>query len=146
MTTDSLLAKAEHGSVSLNSETVVVMDEAGMADTQRLAGLVELTERSDSKLVLVGDQAQLSPIGAGGMFGELQHAVPDRRAEGGPPRRAGVGTRGVGTGPRGQRSNTRSRHTSSTSSCTSQRPVSRPPKKWSRRGVRIVKPIRVSAR
>ena len=76
MTTDSLLAKAEHGSVSLNSETVVVMDEAGMADTQRLAGLVELTERSDSKLVLVGDQAQLSPIGAGGMFGELQHEVP----------------------------------------------------------------------
>jgi ATP-dependent exoDNAse (exonuclease V) alpha subunit len=76
MTTDSLLAKAEHGSISLSSETVVVMDEAGMADTQRLAGLVELTERSDSKLVLVGDQAQLSPIGAGGMFGELQHEVP----------------------------------------------------------------------
>jgi conjugative relaxase-like TrwC/TraI family protein len=76
MTTDSLLAKAEHGSLSLNSETVVVMDEAGMADTERLAGLVELTERSDSKLLLVGDQAQLSPIGAGGMFGELQHEVP----------------------------------------------------------------------
>ena len=52
------------------------MDEAGMVDTERLAGLVELTERSDSKLVLVGDQAQLSPIGAGGMFGELQHEVP----------------------------------------------------------------------
>ena len=76
MTTDSLLAKAENGSVSLNSEAVVVMDEASMADTERLAGLVELTERSDSKLVLVGDQAQLSAIGAGGMFGELQHEVP----------------------------------------------------------------------
>jgi len=60
----------------LSSETVVVMDEAGMADTERLAGLIELTERSDSKLVLVGDQAQLSAIGAGGMFGELQHEVP----------------------------------------------------------------------
>ena len=44
MTTDSLLAKAENGSISLNSETVVVMDEAGTADTERLAGLVELTE------------------------------------------------------------------------------------------------------
>jgi hypothetical protein len=76
MTTDSLLAKAEHGSISLSSETVVVMDEAGMADTERLAGLIELTERSDSKLVLVGDQAQLSPIGAGGMFGELQREIP----------------------------------------------------------------------
>src|SRR3981081_1524524 len=52
------------------------MDEAGMADTERLAGLIELTDRSDSKLVLVGDQAQLSPIGAGGMFVELQHEVP----------------------------------------------------------------------
>ena len=30
--------RAENGSVSMSSETVVVMDEAGMADTHRLAG------------------------------------------------------------------------------------------------------------
>jgi ATP-dependent exoDNAse (exonuclease V) alpha subunit len=54
------------------------MDEAGMADTNRLASLVQATtaERG-SKLVLVGDDAQLSSISAGGgMFTELQDRVP----------------------------------------------------------------------
>jgi conjugative relaxase-like TrwC/TraI family protein len=76
MTTDSLLARAESGSVRLDSRTVVVMDEAGMADTKRFAALTELTARAESKLVLVGDHAQLSAISAGGMFAELQERVP----------------------------------------------------------------------
>ena len=76
LTTDSLLAKVQGEHVRLNERTVVVMDEAGMADTQRLAGLVEETARSQSKLVLVGDQAQLSAIGAGGMFSAIQEQVP----------------------------------------------------------------------
>ena len=70
MTTDSLIGRVEHNRLRLDRNTVVVMDEAGMADTRRLARLVEITDRSDSKLVLAGDQAQLSPIGAGGLFGE----------------------------------------------------------------------------
>jgi conjugative relaxase-like TrwC/TraI family protein len=76
LTTDSLLARIETGSVSLNPRTVVVMDEAGMADTKRLAALTEVTARADSKLVLVGDHAQLSAIDAGGMFAQLQGRVP----------------------------------------------------------------------
>lgn len=76
LTTDSLLAKAQSEHLTLNDKTVVVMDEAGMADTQRLAGLVEETAKSQSKLVLVGDQAQLSAIGAGGMFSAIQEQVP----------------------------------------------------------------------
>lgn len=76
LTTDSLLAKAQTEHLTLNDRTVVVMDEAGMADTQRLASLVEETARSQSKLVLVGDQAQLSAIGAGGMFSAIQQHVP----------------------------------------------------------------------
>jgi conjugative relaxase-like TrwC/TraI family protein len=76
MTTDSLIGKAESGSMPLDSKTVVVMDEAGMADTNRLARVAELTARSESKLVLVGDSAQLSAIGAGGLFKELQEKAP----------------------------------------------------------------------
>jgi conjugative relaxase-like TrwC/TraI family protein len=76
LTTDSLLAKVGSEHLALKDKTVVVMDEAGMADTQRLASLVEETTRSQSKLVLVGDQAQLSPIGAGGMFSAVQEQVP----------------------------------------------------------------------
>jgi len=75
-TTDSLLAKVENEQLALDSRTVVVMDEAATADTQRLASLVEATSRSESKLVLVGDQAQLSAIGAGGMFTAIQGSVP----------------------------------------------------------------------
>jgi ATP-dependent exoDNAse (exonuclease V) alpha subunit len=76
MTTDSLIRRVEHDRLKLDRNTVVVIDEAGMADTRRLARLIEITDRSDSKLVLAGDQEQLSPIGAGGLFAELKDNVP----------------------------------------------------------------------
>lgn len=76
VTTDALLHREQNGQITLGERTVVVMDEAGMADTKRLAALTELTARRESKLVLVGDQAQLSPIGAGGMFKVIQDHVP----------------------------------------------------------------------
>jgi conjugative relaxase-like TrwC/TraI family protein len=76
MTTDRLLGQADRGEINLNASTVVVMDEAGMADTNRLARLTELTARGESKLLLVGDQAQLSPIGAGGLFAAIQEHAP----------------------------------------------------------------------
>ena len=76
MTSDALLHRAENGRVSLDRDTVIVMDEAGMADTRRLAKVVELAAEHESKLLLVGDQAQLPSIGAGGMFQAMQERVP----------------------------------------------------------------------
>ncbi len=76
ITTDALLARVQSGGLHLDAKTVVVMDEAGMADTKRLAALAGATARAESKLVLVGDHAQLPAIGAGGMFAELQGKVP----------------------------------------------------------------------
>jgi len=76
MTTDAMIARLESGSLHVDSRTVVVMDEAGMADTRRLSTLTEMTAQGGSKLVLVGDQAQLPSIGAGGMFATLKEAVP----------------------------------------------------------------------
>lgn len=52
------------------------MDEAGMADTDRLSRLVEITSEHRAKLVLAGDAAQLGPIGAGGLFPQLSERVP----------------------------------------------------------------------
>ncbi len=75
-TTDSLLNGVQQGYVELNSRTVVVMDEAGMADSDRLSRLVKESAARDSKLVLAGDAAQLSSIGAGGVFKELEGAIP----------------------------------------------------------------------
>jgi conjugative relaxase-like TrwC/TraI family protein len=76
LTTDSLLNGIENGHIRLDRNTVVVMDEAGMTDSDRLARLVKLTAERDSKLVLAGDAAQLSSIGAGGLFKEIEGKAP----------------------------------------------------------------------
>jgi conjugative relaxase-like TrwC/TraI family protein len=75
-TTDSLLNGVQEGYVRWDSRTVVVMDEAGMADSDRLSRLVQASAARDGKLVLAGDAAQLPSIGAGGLFKELEEAVP----------------------------------------------------------------------
>jgi ATP-dependent exoDNAse (exonuclease V) alpha subunit len=76
MTTDSLIYSIEKGHIRLDSKTVVIMDEAGMADSDRLPRLIKLTAQHESKLLLAGDSAQLSSIGPGGLFKELEERVP----------------------------------------------------------------------
>jgi conjugative relaxase-like TrwC/TraI family protein len=71
MTVDALTTRHIRGELGLDERSVIVVDEAGMADTRRLARLVDAASQSRAKLLLVGDQAQLSPIGAGGLFGEM---------------------------------------------------------------------------
>ena len=77
-----------------DSNTVLILDEAGMIDTRTLWRLSRLVRRSGATLVLVGDAAQLQPISAGGPFTHLtsrdarpqlsenlrQHNAEDRRA------------------------------------------------------------------
>jgi conjugative relaxase-like TrwC/TraI family protein len=75
-TTDGLLRAAENGNVRLDGHTVVIMDEAGMADHDRLARLTELTAESKTKFVVAGDSAQLGAIGPGGLFKSLEGRVP----------------------------------------------------------------------
>jgi conjugative relaxase-like TrwC/TraI family protein len=75
-TTDSLIKGVENGHIKLGPRTVVVTDEAGMADTHRKARLIGLTAQAQAKLLLVGDAAQLSSIGPGGLFKELEDKVP----------------------------------------------------------------------
>jgi conjugative relaxase-like TrwC/TraI family protein len=75
-TTDGLLNGVENGHIRLGPRSIVIMDEAGMADTDRLSRLVEITSKHRAKLVLAGDAAQLGPIGAGGLFPQLSEHVP----------------------------------------------------------------------
>ncbi len=79
LTADALLHRSREGELALDARTVVVMDEAGMADTRRLAALTEETSRRGSKLVLVGDSAQLASIGPGGLFDRLSETAPSAR-------------------------------------------------------------------
>jgi conjugative relaxase-like TrwC/TraI family protein len=47
---------------------VLVVDEAGMAETRVLAPVLEEVERAEGKAVLIGDPHQLPAVGAGGLF------------------------------------------------------------------------------
>jgi conjugative relaxase-like TrwC/TraI family protein len=50
---------------------VLVVDEAGMAETRMLAPLLKLIDRAEGKAILVGDPCQLPAVGAGGLFRAL---------------------------------------------------------------------------
>jgi conjugative relaxase-like TrwC/TraI family protein len=52
----------------LPDRCLVVVDEAGMAETRILAPLLEEVEQAQGKIVLIGDPSQLPAVGAGGLF------------------------------------------------------------------------------
>jgi conjugative relaxase-like TrwC/TraI family protein len=76
LTLDALVSRVERGQLHIDTDTTIYFDEAGMADTDRLGRLTEAVEHTGSKLVAIGDAAQLPSIGAGGMFDRLALIVP----------------------------------------------------------------------
>jgi conjugative relaxase-like TrwC/TraI family protein len=50
---------------------VLVIDEAGMAETRIVAPLLHAVDQAEGKLLLVGDPAQLPAVGAGGLYQAL---------------------------------------------------------------------------
>ena len=68
-TVDALLARLDRFDVEgLAAGAVVVVDEAGMVGTRKLARLFSHVEKAQAKVVLVGDHRQLPEIEAGGIF------------------------------------------------------------------------------
>lgn len=63
-----------HGGLTAGS--VLVIDEAAMVGTRKLGRLLTLAERSQAKIVLVGDPRQLPEIDAGGLFATLARDLP----------------------------------------------------------------------
>jgi conjugative relaxase-like TrwC/TraI family protein len=84
-TVASLLARLdaaeEAGRPSLDSDSVLLVDEAGMVDSQSLARLIDHTHRSGAKLVLLGDPAQLGEIEAGGLFAAIARRSEEVRLD-----------------------------------------------------------------
>jgi conjugative relaxase-like TrwC/TraI family protein len=71
-TVDRLLVDLDRGQERLDGRTVLVVDEAAMAGSRKLARLLDHAQQAGAKLVLVGDDRQLSAIDAGGGFRALR--------------------------------------------------------------------------
>jgi ATP-dependent exoDNAse (exonuclease V) alpha subunit len=63
-----------HG--GLDPQTLLVIDEAGMAPTRRSADLFEWAQRAGAKVVAVGDPGQLGAVEAGGWLAAIGHRQP----------------------------------------------------------------------
>jgi ATP-dependent exoDNAse (exonuclease V) alpha subunit len=71
-TLHSELFALNNGRRQWDARTVVVVDEAAMIDTKLMAMLTAHAHDAGAKLLLVGDDRQLSSIDRGGMFGALK--------------------------------------------------------------------------
>lgn len=56
---------------AIGSETLLVVDEAGMADTPTLAAVIEHAMAQGASVRLIGDDQQLAAVGAGGILRDL---------------------------------------------------------------------------
>ena len=64
--------RGDGGGPLLDARTVLMIDEAGMLGSRKLARLLDHAERAGAKVVLVGDDRQLAAIDAGGGFPGLR--------------------------------------------------------------------------
>jgi hypothetical protein len=71
-TCDRLLGDLDRGREQLDARMVLVVDEAGMVGSRKLARLLEHAHQAQAKVVLVGDDRQLAAIDAGGGFRALR--------------------------------------------------------------------------
>jgi ATP-dependent exoDNAse (exonuclease V) alpha subunit len=62
----------QKGRTSWSAKTVIVVDEAAMLSTEQLARLTAAAKKAGAKLILAGDDKQLSSIERGGMFETLR--------------------------------------------------------------------------
>ena len=67
MTADSFAL----GAGKIGPGDLVILDEAGMCGTKLLADVVERVESAGARIALVGDDAQIGAVSAGGAFGML---------------------------------------------------------------------------
>ena len=71
-TIHSELFAVKNGRTAWNSRTVLMLDEAAMIDTKLMAQVTTFANNAKAKLILVGDDRQLSSIDRGGMFAVLK--------------------------------------------------------------------------
>ena len=70
-TIESFRLALEKAQLTLTSQHVVVMDEAGMTDSTSMLAVLNAIQKAKAKLVLGGDNAQIQPVGPGATFRAL---------------------------------------------------------------------------
>ncbi len=79
MTLDRLLRQLKAHGIDLDAHTVVVVDEAAMVGTRKLARLFDHAAAAGAKVVLIGDHHQLPEIDAGGTFAGIHARLQGTR-------------------------------------------------------------------
>jgi conjugative relaxase-like TrwC/TraI family protein len=74
-TVDALLGQLDRRQERLDPRTVVILDEAAMLGTRKLARLMTHASRAHAKLVMIGDDKQLASIDTGGAFRALRQRL-----------------------------------------------------------------------
>jgi conjugative relaxase-like TrwC/TraI family protein len=72
----SLVWRLDHGRLTLDDRTVVILDEVGMTEDAHLVAVTARVEAAGAKLVLVGDHRQLGAVGPGGALAALVRRHP----------------------------------------------------------------------
>ena len=60
-----LISMVEHGHISIDEDTVIVVDEAGMLSSQQARRILRLGSEHGAKLIFAGDTEQQQPVTAG---------------------------------------------------------------------------------
>lgn len=72
--TGQTLQAWETAVVKADKQTIILLDEASLASAAQIARVVRVAERSDARVVLVGDSGQYQSVDAGKAFAQLQEA------------------------------------------------------------------------
>ena len=75
----SLTWRLDRHQLQLDERSVVILDEVGMTDDADLLRLAAHVEAARAKLVLLGDDRQLGPVGPGGALARASGPSPRRR-------------------------------------------------------------------
>lgn len=71
LNTQKLISDLKNGKIKLDDKSVLILDEAGMVASKEWNQIQKHVERAGAKLIAVGDDKQLQPVGAGSPFRTL---------------------------------------------------------------------------
>lgn len=71
----SIKMQLAFGKLEIGANDILVMDEAGMTDLHDFALIVDTVRSAGAKLVIIGDPAQLQPVGIGAPFRAITERI-----------------------------------------------------------------------